>query len=149
MARTTEFDQAIWEEVIDRLSTGEPLVQICRYRLEGEDLVPRTGEHFPHRSTVHNWKNADPLRLKQFEDAKDDGYDSIAARGRHTARGKTVDKGGDSTGDVQRDKLIIETDHKLLRCWDPKRYGDKMDLNVDATVRGSVSYRANIRQRNG
>jgi hypothetical protein len=51
----------------------------------------------------------------------------IAARTRETARGF-----GDSSGDVQRDKLIIETDLKLLAKWDPKRYGDRLDLgNAD------------------
>jgi hypothetical protein len=57
------------------------------------------------------------------------GHDAIAARARQTARGKTDDEGGDSTGDVQRDKLIIETDLKLLAKWDPKRYGDLIKLS--------------------
>jgi hypothetical protein len=39
--------------------------------------------------------------------------------------------GGESTNDVQRDKLIIETDLKLLAKWNPKKYGDK--VNVEAT----------------
>ena len=49
-------------------------------------------------------------------------------RTRATARAKTADDGGDSSGDVQRDKLIIETDLKLLAKWDPKRYGDLLKL---------------------
>lgn len=53
-----------------------------------------------------------------------EGFDAIARRARQTARGR-----GDSTQDVQRDKLIVETDLKLLAKWDPKRYGDR--LNVD------------------
>lgn len=57
------------------------------------------------------------------------GHDAIAARTRQTARGKTADEGGDSSGDVQRDKLIIETDLKLLAKWDPKRYGDLIKLS--------------------
>jgi hypothetical protein len=43
-----------------------------------------------------------------------------------TARGK-----GDSTGEVQRDKLIVETDLKLLAKWSPKRYGDKVTHSSD------------------
>jgi hypothetical protein len=37
---------------------------------------------------------------------------------------------GESTLNVQRVKLIIETDLKLLAKWDPRRYGDKVDLEV-------------------
>ena len=53
-----------------------------------------------------------------------DGFDAIARRARLTTRGK-----GDSSGDVQRDKLIVETDLKLLAKWDPKRYGDKISVD--------------------
>ena len=35
---------------------------------------------------------------------------------------------GFSSGDVARDKLIIETDLKLLAKWHAKKYGDKLDL---------------------
>jgi hypothetical protein len=34
-----------------------------------------------------------------------------------------AEEGGDSSGDVQRDKLIVETDLKLLAKWNP-RYRD-------------------------
>lgn len=54
------------------------------------------------------------------------GYDAIADRVRKTARGKIEADGGESSGDVQRDKLIIDTDLKLLAKWDPKRYGEKV-----------------------
>ena len=35
---------------------------------------------------------------------------------------------GHSTGDVQRDKLLIETDFKLLSKFNPKRWGDSTQL---------------------
>jgi hypothetical protein len=65
--------------------------------------------------------------------AREDGFDAIAASVRMTARGK-----GESTADVQRDKLIIDTDIKLLAKWDPKRYGDRMTLagDTDAPLQG-------------
>ena len=53
--------------------------------------------------------------------AREEGEQSIAFRARQTARGA-----GDSTGDVQRDKLIIDTDLKLLAKFNPKRWGDKL-----------------------
>lgn len=99
----------------DRLSNGEPLRKICR-----EVGVPK--------STFHDWRGLHPELDEAYLLAKDEGYDAIAERLRCTARGKTEEQGGDSSGDVQRDKLIVDTDLKLLAKWDPKRYGDKLQL---------------------
>lgn len=49
------------------------------------------------------------------------GFDAIAERIQEIARGTS----SESSGDVARDKLIVETDLKLLAKWDPRRYGDK------------------------
>lgn len=75
---------------------------------------------------AYEWLKADPELGARYEAARREGYDVIAQRARKTARGKKDEEGGDSTDDVQRDKLIIETDLKLLAKWDPKRYGDKV-----------------------
>ena len=56
-----------------------------------------------------------------------EGEETIAFNLRETARGR-----GESTHDVHRDKLIIETDLKLLAKWNPKRYGDKIEIAGDA-----------------
>jgi hypothetical protein len=48
-----------------------------------------------------------------------------------TARGKDAQDGGDSSGDVQRDKLIVDTDLKLLAKWDPRRYGERQLVGSD------------------
>jgi len=96
------------QEILQRLSTGEPLADICR------------SDHMPAVRTVSAWKAADPEFDADFARAREDGHDAIASRLRHTARGT-----GESSGDVQRDKLIIETDLKLLAKWD-KRYSDKL-----------------------
>lgn len=45
---------------------------------------------------------------------------------RKTARGI-----GESSGDVARDKLIIDTDVRLLARWNPKRYGDRQIVTGD------------------
>ena len=80
------------------------------------------------RRTVDQWRADYQDIAAQFDEARDDGRDAIAHRCRATARGKREKQGGDSTGDVQRDKLIIDTDMKLLAKWDPRRYGDKVQL---------------------
>lgn len=100
--------ESIVPAICARLSTGEPMTVICR-------------DMGLSRITVNGWRREDPEIAAQFDAARDDGYDAIAHRTRATARGN-----GDSTADVQRDKLIIETDLKLLAKWDPRRYGDRI-----------------------
>jgi len=111
--RPTTYTPEVAAEIIRRLSEGEPLAVICR------------DEHMPAVRTVSDWKAAHPDFSAEFAQARDLGHDAIAVRIRATARGKVAEEGGDSTGDVQRDKLIIDTDLKLLSKWDPRRYGDK------------------------
>lgn len=99
--------------ICTRLAAGEMMTAICR------DIGVNV-------KTVNDWRLQDADIRAQFDEARDDGYDAIANRLRFTARGKGDADGGDSSGDVQRDKLIIDTDLKLLAKWDPRRYGDKV-----------------------
>lgn len=108
--RTPEIDA----EIVERLSNGEPLAMICR------------DDHMPGYRTVYDWKDDDAEFSANIGRARDLGEEVIAARTGLTARGQ-----GDSTGDVQRDKLIIDTDLKLLAKFNPKRWGDKQLLGSD------------------
>lgn len=112
--RPSKHTPALADEIVQRLSKGEPLAAICR------------DDHMPCPSVVWEWRAKDTAFSDAIARARDTGFDVIAARTRQTARGKTEAAGGDSSGDVQRDKLIIDTDLKLLAKWDPKRYGDKV-----------------------
>lgn len=116
------YTDELAKEIVERLSAGEPLEAIC------------SAEHMPASRTVSDWRAARPAFDADFLAARDAGFDAIAARLRNTARGKRSDDGGDSTGDVQRDKLIIDTDLKLLSKWDPRRYGDKVHLEHSGRV---------------
>jgi hypothetical protein len=97
----------------ERLGQGEPLAAICRDLGICDD-------------TVRNWMEKDEEAARAIARAREDGEQAIAYRLRQTARGKGPDDGGDSTGDVQRDKLVIDTDLKLLAKFNPKRWGDKV-----------------------
>lgn len=114
MGRPSLYTQEIADEICERLSNGEPMAQICR------------DEGMPAARTVRDWAKQNEALAAAIACAREDGFDTIAARVRETARGK-----GESTADVQRDKLIIETDLKLLAKWDPKRYGDKTLVGSD------------------
>lgn len=94
----------------------------------GEMLSPILAEPgMPHFTTFYDWCARDADLSLAYARARATGYDRIAIMARETARGR-----GESTQDVQRDKLIIETDLKLLAKWDPKRYGDKVLMSGDA-----------------
>lgn len=110
--RPSVFKQEIIDDIFDRLARGEPLAEICR--------TPG----YPCVRTVNLWcekGKGDEALVSGFARARKEGFDAIAWRLRETARGL-----GESTGDVARDKLIIETDLKLLAKWDATRYGDRV-----------------------
>lgn len=101
----------IVEDIVEKLSRGITMVDICA----PDDMpVPRT---------VRRWTEEDEAVKSAIAGAREDGADAIASRVRETARGR-----GDSAGDVQRDKLIIDTDLKLLSKWD-RRYADKVEIS--------------------
>lgn len=108
----------IIDAVIEGVSRGTPLTQLCR-------------GHGIGRSSWYRWLEDDAELAGHFARARVTGFDAIADRLRLTARGLDEDAGGESTKDVQRDKLIIETDLKLLAKWDPKRYGERQLLGND------------------
>lgn len=112
--RPSKFTQAIADELCRRVGAGETLASICREA------------HMPAVPTVNDWRRADETFSSAFGRARTEGFDAIAERLHHTARGKSAEEGGDSSGDVARDKLIIDTDLKLLAKWDPRRYGDRL-----------------------
>lgn len=130
------YDRAVADEILSRLAEGEPLRQILRSDLE----------RFPRKSTWYLWCSGDPELDARFKAARDDGFDALADGIRETARGR-----GDSTGDVQRDKLIVDTDLKLLAKWDPRRYGDKIDLNHGGNLNANltISFREPDSDRDG
>lgn len=115
MARPSIYTPEIIEYICEQLAEGIPLAEICR----APDM-PRPG-------TVRLWMRNDEKINDAIACAREDGEDRITADIRLIARKK-----GDSTDDVARDKLIIDTDLKLLAKWNPKKYGDRMAFAGDA-----------------
>lgn len=135
MAGKQLYDRAKLVPIIcDRLAKGEPLAAICR------DLGV-------NRRTVNLWRKEDASIDEQIQDARDDGYDYLAKEcldiADNTEEGEViVEKGGKQ--EVQRGdmlghrKLKIDTRLKLLAKWDPKRYGDKQQLEHTGPNGGPV-----------
>jgi hypothetical protein len=133
--RPSSFTQAVADEICRRLSRGETLVSIC------------AGEDMPATRTVSDWKKDHPSFAADFGRARDEGFDAIAEECLEIAdtprEGVTVTEKplvveGVEIGvlrEVKTDdmlghrKLQIETRLKLLAKWDPRRYGDKLELD--------------------
>jgi len=133
--RPSRYTPEIAQEICDRISTGEPLLQICR------------DERMPQRQTVYDWlERVDGLSV-QFARAREAGCDAMAEEalmiantpilGRKKVYSSGADDGEDSMTVTEEDmlghrKLQIETRLKLLACWNPKKYGSKVQLGGDA-----------------
>lgn len=130
MGRHSTYTTTLADEIVARISDGEPLRQICR------------DEHMPSWRTVYDWLTSSDDFSTRFARARELGFDAIAQEcldiaddGRNDYMAKIDEEdelvaGYRFNGEhVQRSKLRIETRLKLLAKWDPKRYGDRLDLN--------------------
>jgi len=131
------FDQAIADTICERVAAGQTLSETCRELKIG-------------RRTFHDWREKDAHLAAQFARAKDAGHDAIAdeilsiaddARNdwmeRHGKDGESI--GWEINGEhVQRSRLRVEARLKLLAKWDPKRYGDRIQSDVDLSVTVTV-----------
>lgn len=110
------------EAILDRLSDGIPLRQICR------DL----GIGW---RTVYDWMDADADLAARIAHARKAGYDAIAQDALdiadETSRDTLTSKDGEERANAEwiaRSKLRVETRLKLLAKWDPSRYGERVDV---------------------
>ena len=95
----------------------------------------------PNEDTVSKWRKADPEIERKVAQARDTGFDLLAADALRIADtlqiGETVTEKADGSVERRKEdmlghrKLQIETRLKLLACWDPKRYGNKTTLQGD------------------
>lgn len=126
--RPSLFTDAVATEICERLSEGEPLAQICR------------DNHMPKVTTVWEWGKKDQKFSESIACARVEGFDSIAAdclkisdTPVEAIREKLSKDGVETTKEdaLGHRRLQIETRLKLLAKWDPKRYGDKIEANVN------------------
>ena len=127
-AKIVRYSDALADEIIARITEGEPLREICR------------DEHMPTWGTVYDWIDARPELEARFARARQRGHDAIAADALKIAdtpvQGEEITVKPDGSQEVRRGdmlghrKLQIETRLKLLAKWD-RRYADKMALGGD------------------
>jgi len=132
------FDQEqILPQILDRLAEGTPLEEICR--------TPG----MPKSRTIREWVEKRPPVSAEVARARAAGYDVIASdcltiaddgRNDWMAINGDDDVGWRANGEhIQRSRLRVDTRLKLLACWDSKRYGAKVQQEVDLTVRVAIA----------
>lgn len=130
--RPSTFSYEVVEQICERLSKGEPLAAICRE------------EGMPGARTVYDWMEAREDVSAAIARARDEGEDQIALdclniaddNGRdirYLADGREIT----DADVVQRAKLRIDTRLKLLAKWNPKRWGERLEL--DAHVKATTT----------
>jgi hypothetical protein len=116
---------AVIEKIIDGLSRGITMTEICRE------------ENMPAPRTVREWAENDEQLSAAIARARELGFDAIAEEALRIAdtpvEGKRIKRSEDGMEEVVEDmlghrKLQVETRLKLLAKWDPKRYGELVKL---------------------
>ena len=105
--------------------TDKMAAKICEQIVAGKsvrDICKQKG--FPNASTVFRWLSANETFREQYARAREAQSEVMAQ--------EMLDIADKSTGDVQRDKLRIDTRKWLASKLKPKKYGDKMELNGNA-----------------
>lgn len=120
--RPSSFSQDKADQVVARVSEGEPLAAVCRDMQIG-------------LTTWYEWVKARPALAEAIARAREAGFDMIAVEALKIAdtpvegvREKSTALGLEVTREdmLGHRKLQVETRLKLLAKWDPKRYGEKI-----------------------
>ena len=120
------------QEILERLASGESLRAICR------DV------HMPSDMSVRRWVINDVDGFaSQYAQARDIGLDVIADEILEISdtpmEGVRTEQSADGTKEVREDmlghrKLQVHTRMQLLAKWNPKKYGDKQDINLSGQL---------------
>jgi hypothetical protein len=123
--RPSKYTPEIAAEICERISRGEPLMQIC------------ADEHMPKRQTFYDWvERIDGLSVR-FARAREEGCDAMAEQSLAIMDGEPLavfDEAGNKrydTGSIAWNKNRAEHRLKLLACWNPQKYGSKVQMGGD------------------
>lgn len=125
----SKYTEELADQICDLVSNGVNLRKVCR--MEG----------MPSWRTIYDWVVARPDFAARLARARELGYDALAEEALEISNtpvmGQKQVMGDKATYTTVEDmlghrKLQIETRLKLLAVWDPKRYGNKVQLGGDA-----------------
>ena len=124
--RPSTYDAVIAVKICEQLSDGISLREICRQ------------DGMPPWQTVYSWMERDVSLVEAIARAREIGYDALAEECLKIADDGTNDYVEGERGPqlnsehIQRSKLRIETRLKLLAKWNPKKYGERVQVAGDA-----------------
>jgi hypothetical protein len=121
IGRPSKYTPELADEICQRLSNGEPLRQICRE------------EYMPAWQKIYEWMAKDEKLSGSIARAREVGQDAIAEDifGEMMQEPERIlSEGGGriDAGYVQLIKARADIKLKLLAKWNPKRYGDRVQL---------------------
>lgn len=132
VGRPTDYSQDIADLICERLADGESLRSIC------------ADKSFPARSTVFRWLSLQPEFSDQYTRAREAQADAIFDEMIDIAdnpligeKTKTLPDGKKetTTGDmIEHRRLQVETRKWMAGKLRPKKYSDKLDLNVSGSI---------------
>lgn len=111
--RPSIYSPKIAAEICRRLSAGDPLAEICR------------DPAMPAKRTVFDWRYSRAEFAEDYATAREEGFDAIARECLEIA--DTIEE------DPASRRVRVDTRMKLLSKWDPKRYGDRVELDHSGT----------------
>lgn len=114
------FSQELFEEICDRLATGQSLRAICR------------DPHMPDEKAVRKWVTKEGGELgPQFARAREMGCDSLAEEVIEISDQPCLGPDGYvDNGAVQRARLMADSRKWFLSKTMPKKYGDKVTQEI-------------------
>lgn len=114
MGRPSGFSQDLADHICEKIVLGWSLRKICE------------PENMPSIATIFNWLRTEPLFLENYMRAREHQADTFAD--------EMADIADNPTGDVQRDRLRVDTRKWITSKLKPKKYGDKVDVEHSGSV---------------
>lgn len=134
MARPSSYTDELADTICERVSDGESLRNICE------------SENMPHKATVFRWLAANDDFATKYARAREAQADAlfdemldIADDGRNDWMEKKSEE-GDHLGwrengeAMRRSDLRIKTRQWMAAKLQPKKYGDRLDLNHSGSI---------------
>lgn len=139
MGRHTEFNHDIADLICERIAEGQSIRTICRE------------EDMPAMSTIFKWLRTQPSFSEQYEKAKAEQAEALVEEMLEIADDGTNDwmekfgKDGENLGyivngeHIQRSRLRLDARKWIASKLKPKKYSDKVDIDMKANVNAQLS----------
>lgn len=128
MPTPAEFDQAIADEICERIAKGESLRKICE--ADRDDFIPA-------RSTVFKWLEENKPFADQYANARARQADHYADEIIDIADSPNMTEGPNGEAqlrDPARDRLRVDARKWVASKLAPKKYGDKLDIEAKVSL---------------